>query len=139
MSWSADKSGFTSGTPFRNVASNAATQNVAAQAGQSTSLLNWYKQLLTLRNTLPSIASGSYVAPFVSGQVMGFQRHLGNEKVLVMVNYGTSSANVAVQDLPANVKLVARLGLAATTSADPTGRVTLPIGAQSVEVYLLQP
>ena len=139
MSWSADKSGFTSGTPFRNVASNAATQNVAAQTAQPNSLLNWYKQLLALRNTLPSIASGSYVAPFVSGQVMGFQRHLGSEKVLVLVNYGTSSANVAVQDLPANVKLVARLGLAATTSADPTGRVTLPIGAQSVEVYLLQP
>jgi hypothetical protein len=70
---------------------------------------------------------------------MGFQRHLGSDKVLVLINYGTSSANVTVQDLPANVKLVARLGLAATTSADPTGRVTLPIGAQSVEVYLLQP
>ena len=70
---------------------------------------------------------------------MGFQRHLGNEKVLVLVNYGTSSANVTVQDLPANVKLASRLGLAATTSSDPTGRVTLPIGAQSVEVYLLQP
>jgi glycosidase len=139
MSWSADKSGFTSGTPFRNVASNAATQNVAAQTAQPNSLLNWYKQLLALRNTLPSIASGSYVAPFVNGQTMGFQRQLGSERVLVLINYGTSSANVAVQDLPANVKLASRLGLAATTSSDPTGRVTLPIGAQSVEVYLLQP
>jgi len=44
-----------------------------------------------------------------------------------------------VQDLPANAKLVARLGPASTTSADTTGRATLAIGAQSVEVYLLQP
>lgn len=138
MSWSADKSGFTSGTPFRSLASNAVTQNVAAQTGQSTSLLNWYKQLLAVRNTLPSIANGSYVAPFVNGQVMGYQRHLGSEKVLVLINYGPSSANVAVRDLPANAKLLVRLGTAPTTLADSTGSATVTLGAQSAEVYLLQ-
>lgn len=43
MSWSADKSSFTGGIPFRNLADNVATLNIATQTGQSTSLLSWYK------------------------------------------------------------------------------------------------
>lgn len=95
--------------------------------------------MLALRNTLPPIASGNYVAPFVNGQVMGFQRQLGSERVLLLINYGASSTNVPVQDLPANSKLVARLGSQSSTPAGSTGRATLPIATQSVEVCLLQP
>ena len=120
-------------------ASNMTTQNVALQSGQSTSILGYYKQLLALRNTLPSIASGSYVAPFVNGQVMGYQRHLGNEKVLVLINYGTSNVEVPVISLPGNAKLVAKMGAVPSVNADGAGVATLAVAALSAEVYLIQP
>ena len=139
MSWSSELSGFTSEAPFRSPASNMTTQNVALQSGQSTSILGYYKQLLALRNTLPSIASGSYVAPFVNGQVMGYQRHLGNEKVLVLINYGTSNVEVPVISLPGNAKLVAKMGAVPSVNADGAGVATLAVAALSAEVYLIQP
>ncbi|MBC7917591.1 MAG: alpha-amylase, partial [Rhodoferax sp.] len=55
MSWTADKTGFTSGTAFRALASNIATQNVASQVGVADSLHSFYKALLKVRNDLPSI------------------------------------------------------------------------------------
>lgn len=139
MSWTADKNGFTSGTEFRAVASNIATQNAASQVGVAGSLHSFYKSLLTVRNTLPSIARGSYVAPFVSGKVMGYQRQLGTERTLVVINYDTATGSATVSGLPANATLKSQLGSAPDVAVDSTGKATLSPAAQSVAVYLVVP
>ena len=139
MSWTADKNGFTSGTEFRSVASNIATQNVASQVGVAGSLHSFYKSLLKVRNDLPSIARGSYVAPFVSGQIMGYQRQLGTERVLVVINYGTAADNVTVTGLPANAALKSQFGSVADAAVDASGQAALSPAAQSVSVYLVSP
>ncbi len=139
MSWTSDTTGFTSGTPFRNPATNAATQNAQAQVGQPDSLHSFYKSLLAVRNSLPSIARGSYVAPFVSGQVMGFQRQWGTEQSLVLINYGTNAATVAVNALAPHSTLVQRLGTGNPISVGAGGSATVPLAAQSVVVYHIQP
>lgn len=139
MSWTSDAAGFTSGTPFRNPATNAATQNAQAQVGQPDSLHSFYKSLLAVRNSLPSIARGSYVAPFVSGQVMGYQRQWGNEQSLVLINYGTNAATVAVNALAPHSTLVQRLGTGNPISVGAGGSATVPLAAQSVVVYHIQP
>ena len=139
MSWTSDATGFTSGTPFRNPATNAATQNAQAQVGQPDSLHSFYKSLLAVRNSLPSIARGSYVAPFVSGQVMGFQRQWGTEQSLVLINYGTNAATVAVNALAPHSTLVQRLGTGNPISVGAGGSATVPLAAQSVVVYHIQP
>lgn len=139
MSWTADKNGFTGGTEFRSLASNIATQNVASQVGVAGSLHSFYKALLTVRNTLPSIARGSYTSPFVSGKVMGYQRQLGAERTLVVINYDTSAGSSTVTGLPANATLKSQLGSAPDVSVDASGQAVLSPAAQSVSVYLVQP
>ena len=121
------------------MASNIATQNVASQVGVAGSLHSFYKSLLTLRNNLPSIARGTYVAPFVSGQVMGYQRQLGTERVLVVINYGTTTGSATVTGLPGGATLKSQLGVVPDASVDGSGQSTLTPTAQSVSVYLVQP
>lgn len=137
MSWTANSinAGFTTGTPFRKISANVSTQNVAAQLTDSTSLLSFYKAMIKLRNTLPSIAQGSYDAPFVSGSVMGYQRTLGSEKTLVLINYGTLAANVSVTSLPANASLSNAFPAdGAAAVADASGTALIAMAAQSVRV-----
>ena len=53
--------GFTTGTPWiqPEPGSNAATANVAAEAADPDSLLNWYRKLGTLRHQNPALRQGS--------------------------------------------------------------------------------
>lgn len=143
ISWTANPSGFSTGTPYRNGATNATTENVQAQAGVPDSLHSHYKALLAVRNSLPSIARGSYVAPFVSGQVLGYQRHWGSEKTLVLINYGSSATSVNVTGLAAGASLVPRWASSANASGasipvDSGGSASVPLPAQSAAVYQIQ-
>lgn len=137
MSWRAD-GGFSSAQPYRQTSPNAASHNVAAQAADPDSLLNFYKEMLRLRNTLPAIARGSYEAASVEGQVLSFRRRLGRELALVVINYGTQAAPTPHMTLPARARLQAvyprehkRL------RADAQGRPSIP--ARSVAVYRIKP
>lgn len=140
MSWTADKNGFTSGTPFRTTSANMATQNVATQVGQIGSLHSFYKDMLALRNTYPAIASGSYASPVVSagGLTLSFQRQLGSERVLVVINYGNAADSVTVSGLPANATLQSKYGSGANAAVSAAGQAILAAGALSVSVYLVQ-
>lgn len=137
MSWSSQTSGFSSGTPFRASASNIATQNVASQVGVDGSLHSFYKAMLTLRNTWPSLSTGTYQSPFTNGLVLGFQRHASSEKSLVLINYGASAVTINVSNLPASMTVNAAYGNAGplTTTASGTASLTLP--AQSVSLFKL--
>ncbi len=142
MSWSADTAtgGFTAGKPFRALAANVGTQNVAAQQSDANSLLSFYKSMLKLRNTLPSIAKGSYDAPFVSGSVMGYQRKFAAEQTLVLTNYGQIAVTTNVANLPAGQTLNAVFPLNSSRSAiDANGAASITIPAQSVRVYTVSP
>lgn len=86
MSWDASGRGFSRGTPFRAPSPNRATHN-ATQRGPG-SIHAFYKALLKLRNTRPSIARGSFEHSFADDLVLGFQRRLGRETTLVLINYG---------------------------------------------------
>jgi glycosidase len=137
MNWTADKTGFTGGTPFRFLSSNIAIQNASTQVGVAGSLHAFYKDMLRLRNTLPSIARGSYLSPWVSGQVMGYQRKLDTETTLVLINYGNAANAVAVNSLPANATLLPRFGSTTNVPVGNTGQANITVPAQSVAVYQL--
>ncbi|MES2049095.1 MAG: alpha-amylase family glycosyl hydrolase [Pseudomonadota bacterium] len=145
MSWAADSNnaGFTSATPFRAVSSTVSSQNVASQLADPNSILAFYKAMIKLRNTLPSIAQGSYDAAFVSGSVMGYQRTLltdqTNERTLVLINYGTSATNVSVSSLPASAMLSSAYPLdGVAASADASGVAQIAMAAQSVRVFTIK-
>ncbi len=139
MSWTADKAGFTNGSAFRNLSANVTSQNAAGQAGVADSLHDFYKNMLGLRNSLPSIARGSYVAPFVAGQAMGYQRRLGSETSLVLINYGNASANLSVASLSPGATLVPRHGASASVGINATGQAAVAMPGLSVQVYTVQP
>jgi alpha-amylase len=142
MSWTPDPAtgGFTSGQPFRPVAPTVASNNAQSQQRDPGSILNFYKAMLKLRNTLPSIARGSYEQPFAEGQVAAWRRRLGDETTLTVFNYGPQPAEVALDRLPPRSRLlpawpadedIVRVG--------GSGRVRLVLPPQSLRVYRLQP
>ena len=132
MSWTPDPrtAGFTRGTPFRTLSANAATHNVAAQQADPESLLAHYRAVLALRNARASLARGSYEHDFVRGRVYGFQRALGAERTLVLVNYGDRAVEVRPAGLAVTALLRELLPGAATQAG---ARVALP--ARSVRVF----
>lgn len=141
MSWSASTSnaGFTTGTPFRALSGNVATYNVAAQVGDANSIHAFYKAMIALRKTYPSVARGAYEHAVASGTTMSYQRSLGAERTLVVTHYGTSATTVPVANLPANAQLVAAYPSGgATIIADAAGQANVPMAAQSVRVYELR-
>lgn len=136
MSWTADPAtaGFTTGTPFRPVAPNAARFNAATQAADPQSLHAFYKAMLTLRRDRPSIARGSFEASFADALVLGFQRRLGDERTLVLINYGAAPAQVRIPGLAAGDRLAA---LYPAGTAAPSGG-TATLAPQSIHVFDIQ-
>jgi alpha-amylase len=139
MSWTATTAGFSSGTVFRAASSNMATHNVHAQVGVAGSLHGFYKALIGLRNALPSIAQGGYLYPSVSGAAMAFQRRWGDERSLVVINYGTAAQAVSLGDLGAGAVWQPRLGAVSAFTADAAGGARPVVPAQSVSVFVRAP
>lgn len=133
MSWTAEpgKAGFTTGTPFRPLAPNAATFNAAAQQSDPASLHAFYRAMLALRNSRPSIAQGSFEAGFADGLVLGFQRRHGTERSLVVINYGTQAATVKL----AGIAPTDRLAPIYPSKADATAGTALTLAPQSIQVF----
>ena len=141
LSWTADANtaGFTTGRPFRPVSPNAASHNVTQQRSDPHSLWSFYKAMLTLRNTRASIAQGSYEHATVSGQVMSYQRTLGDETTLVVINYGSNAAHASVSHLLPGAKLSPLYPSAAQTAvSDATGQTSLAVPGQSLAVYAVR-
>ncbi len=62
MQWTADGSGFTTGTPWEPANDDADTVNVAAQQDDPDSLLAHYRNLIHARSTLPALRTGGLQA-----------------------------------------------------------------------------
>ena len=139
MSWTADISGFSAGPAFRPVSPNAATHNAVIEQGDPASLLNFYKAMLGLRNSHPSLAQGSYEAAAVDGNVLSFQRRSGRAMSLVVINYGGSKTQLRLPGLPPHARLQASYpARAKPVRADGKGRLSLSLPPQSLAVYDLR-
>jgi alpha-amylase len=111
MSWTSEGGFTTSGTPFRPLAPNVATHNAASARADRTSIYHFYKSMIALRNARPSIARGSFEHAFADGLVLGFQRRLGRERTLVLINYGSEAVTVgAVPGVAPRTRVAALYG-----------------------------
>ncbi len=138
MSWAGDatRAGFTTGTPFRALAANVATNNVAVQAADPDSLLSHYKALIALRKTVPALAQGAYDNAAANGTVLSFRRTLGGQRAVVVINYGTAAATAAVAGLPAAATLARAYPAAgAGVNVDGSGSASIAMSAQAVVVF----
>ncbi|WP_137938980.1 alpha-amylase family glycosyl hydrolase [Chitinivorax sp. B] len=89
MSWSGEaNAGFTTGKPFRPLVENHSTHHVANEDKQPDSLLNRYRQLITLRSTVPALSHGNFTLLSKAHEpVFVFQRQHGDSRMLVLLNY----------------------------------------------------
>jgi glycosidase len=144
MSWTGDSShaGFTTSRPFRALAANAATINVAAQLGDPDSLLAHYRGLITLRHAQAPLRSGSVEGVRATSTTLGWQRRQGDGWLLVAVNVGTGTANVSADGLPAGARFApvwpATAG-DAPLAADTAGRLEISVPPQSAMVLARLP
>ena len=141
MSWAADagERGFSTGTPFRPLAPNLGSHNAAAQAQDPDSILAFYKAMLKLRNTRASIARGNFEHSFADGLVLGFQRRLGAERTLVLINHGVGEAKVIAGHLPPRARLKTLYPAGAAGSvADASGQARLALPPLSLRVFAVE-
>jgi len=144
MSWTADTSraGFSTGTPFRALAGNVATHNVAAQEADPNSLLAHYRSLLALRKAAPALARGSTADVAASGTLLRWRRDAGGtDQVLVAVNTGGSAASVTHSGLAPGSCFVVVWPLAdpAPACADAVGRLTQAVAAGTAVAWRRSP
>jgi alpha-glucosidase len=89
MQWDSSlHAGFTTGTPWLPVATDAARVNVAAQRQDPGSLLTLYHRLIALRRTSPALAMGAYTPLEASGEVLAYVRTGAGQRLLVVGNLG---------------------------------------------------
>lgn len=144
MSWNgdADTGGFTTAKPYRSLASNVSTQNLEAQKQDPNSLLFFYQQMLKVRNSLPSIARGTYEMPLVNGQVLSYQRKFQSEHSVVVINYGLNSAKLELPNLPAHkfLKFILSEGVdvASRIAINAAGQALVEMKPQSVIVLRVE-
>jgi len=141
MSWinDPDKAGFTTGTPFRPIAPNVASQNAAAEVADPASIYTFYKTMLGLRNHYASLSRGSYKNTWVQGNAIGFQRTWGKETSVVAINYGTEPIDVEIEALPARATLRAAYPKGAGNFAvSVSGNAMLSLPPQSLRVFVVK-
>ena len=88
MQWTSEEgAGFTDGTPWESINSDYTAVNVAAQTGDSTSLLEHYRALIQLRNAHSALRIGkTYVAESDSNKLVAYLRTSQDETILVLFN-----------------------------------------------------
>jgi glycosidase len=85
--------GFTTGTPWERLQPDSLTTTVAAQDGDSGSLLTLYRRLIHLRRSDDALAEGTLVPLTASSpQVVAYLRRAGGRAALVVANLGTTAA-----------------------------------------------
>ncbi|MGT2884588.1 alpha,alpha-phosphotrehalase [Streptococcus ferus] len=87
MQWDASaNAGFSSGTPWLKAGKSYPEINVEAE--KQGQIFPFYQDLIRLRKRYPIIAEGDYRAAYKdSDKVYAFERHLGEEKLLVLNNF----------------------------------------------------
>jgi alpha-glucosidase len=100
MTWAGDeKAGFTSGTPWLPIPSDAASRNVQRQQTAESSVLAHYRRLLGLRRGSAALRIGDLTLVDVGDpDVLAYLRRAGDDTALVVVRFGLRGGEV---DLPA--------------------------------------
>ncbi len=99
--------GFTSGTPWINVNPNYKDINQAKQEKDSSSCLNYFRQLTRLRKTYPVLVYGKYtLLDKRSPAIYAFKREGEGQKFIVLLNFSSSISQVNAPVHPASEMLL---------------------------------
>lgn len=89
MCWDASEgAGFTDAEPWLPLNADAGQINVAAQEDDPASLLNWYRQLISLRRGEPALHAGDYTQwDGGSDDLFCYMRSHGEDRLLIVLNF----------------------------------------------------
>ncbi|AIQ11652.1 glycoside hydrolase family 13 protein [Paenibacillus durus] len=98
MQWSSEpQAGFTTGTPWLAVNPNYTEINVENALADPDSIFHYYKRLIELRKEHDIIVYGDYkILAGEHEQVFAYQRALGSERLLVILNFFGEPASFEV-------------------------------------------
>ncbi|MBT8065599.1 MAG: glycosidase [Gammaproteobacteria bacterium] len=142
MSWTGDAvtGGFSAVIPFRELSANVASNNVADEEGDESSLLEYYRGLQQLRAAHPVIGSGDLVWESIAGEpVLRFRREGSTSMAVVAINYAATQQQVSVATSLAGLTFTAVLGASDQRIADGSGSLTVDVPPRSAVVYVGQP
>ena len=100
MQWDAtEHAGFTSGTPWLPLNDNHTTINVVAQEEDPNSCLNYFRQVVKLRQDNPVLVYGDYTLLLPEHeQVYAYTRMEGPAKMLILLNFSDQEAALTLPD-----------------------------------------
>jgi oligo-1,6-glucosidase/alpha-glucosidase len=102
MQWdSSQNGGFSTATKtWLPVNDTYHTVNVATEEKNVSSLLNFIKRLLTLRNKMPVFSKGNLtlINEGLPSGVLGYKRKLNNTEVVVLLNFSNSPKEIQMHD-----------------------------------------
>ena len=127
MQWnSSENAGFTIGKPWLPVPPTYKTHNVAVEAKNPDSILEFYKHVLQLRHSNSALLHGNY-KPINEDNpsVLSYLRLYKNQGVVVVLNMSGTAQNVALELKPNGFTSAKKL-VATRASAVKAGKVSLP-------------
>lgn len=101
MPWNA-QGGFSTASPWFQYAPGLATDNVATQTGDASSLLSRYRRLIHTRNASAALQKGDLELLDGGSQVLAFLRRTDTERVLVVHNVSDTFAAAGAMRFDAN-------------------------------------
>lgn len=106
MRWdSTPGAGFSAGTPWLPLGPDLASCNVASEADDPASMLGLYRALIKLRQKTPELVLGTYSHIGVTGDLLAYTREHQNERVMVILSFGRTSASFDAARCPGQVLL----------------------------------
>ncbi|WP_448662365.1 alpha-amylase family glycosyl hydrolase [Sphingomonas sp. CJ20] len=99
MAWDdSPQGGFSTGAPWLPLHDDWRVRNVAAQRADPASMWRLTQRLLALRHAHPALALGTYHTVACSGDVLAYERRLGEDRVLVVLNLGATPQPFAIPE-----------------------------------------
>lgn len=101
MQWDASaNAGFTTGQPWLKIPPSFVRDNVAADAKDSNSILNFYKRLIALRRRSPALLDGDYASIGDDPHIYLYRRRAGKQEMFVALNMSHESHSFTLEDTP---------------------------------------
>jgi alpha-glucosidase len=90
--------GFSNASPWLPLHADWPARNVAALRADGDSIWSLHRDLLALRRAHPALALGSWLPVACAGDVLTYERRLGDERLLVVLNLSAEAQEFVLPD-----------------------------------------
>ena len=142
MSWTSDpnNAGFSAVMPFRELSANSTTQNVELESADGTSLLAYYDELMTLRNSYPVIGAGALDVQSLGGDpVLLLARGSASACAVIAINYSGQDQPVSATTSCPNAAFDIVFGGSGNIAGDASGVIAITVPPRTAIVYHATP